>query len=80
MDTTHLAAHIDHLSVLELRLSNERARLRNARNENERALRRVWIAQTEKEISDTSALIGRMTAGDDIDAMSDDELLAALSA
>ena len=41
---------MNHLSALELRLSNERERLRNAKTEPERELRRVWIIQIEKEI------------------------------
>ena len=40
----------DHLSALQLRLSNERARLAAATREGEIDMRRVWVAQIEKEI------------------------------
>jgi hypothetical protein len=69
MDTSHLDA-------LELRLSHERQYLaRDYKNEDTRALRTVWIAQIEKEISLERAKLG---LSDAIDAMSDDELLEAL--
>ena len=42
---------INHLHALELRLSNERNRLNNAKTENERNLRNVWVKQIEKEIA-----------------------------
>lgn len=67
MDTTHLNA-------LRNRLSNERVRLANAKTESERALRRVWISQIEKEIGEEKVFIG-----DDAD-MTDEELLTALMA
>lgn len=61
-----------HLNALELRLSNERGYLANAKTEGERELRRVWIAQIEKEIAGEQAFIAKQ------DDMSDDELLAEL--
>lgn len=61
-----------HLNALQLRLSNERIRLANARNEAERKLRIVWIAQIEKEIS-------AEPKGETEMEMSDTELLAALT-
>jgi hypothetical protein len=65
-----------HLNALELRLSNERVRLANAKNETERQLRTVWIAQIEKEISaEQEHLTGIQGEAE----MSDDELLAALA-
>lgn len=39
-----------HLKALELRLSNERVRLSNARTEDEKKMRQVWVAGIEKEI------------------------------
>lgn len=42
---------MDHLSVLQLRLSNERMRLAQATNQGEIDLRTVWIKQMEKEIA-----------------------------
>lgn len=41
----------DHLNALNLRLSNERIYLQNAKNNKEKELRKVWIAQIEKEIA-----------------------------
>lgn len=63
-----------HLSALELRLSNERGYLARAKTEGERELRRVWIAQIEREIAHE-----REFHADEIE-MTDDELLAALAA
>ena len=60
-----------HLDALNLRLSNERNYLAKAKTQGERDLRKVWIAQIQKEIGAEQAFIG--------DEMSDDELLAALS-
>jgi hypothetical protein len=62
---------MDHLGALELRLSNERMRLAQAKTAKERELRKVWIAQIEKEIAKEREFIH-------ID-MSDDELLVELS-
>ncbi|WP_457928342.1 hypothetical protein [Bosea thiooxidans] len=61
-----------HLNALELRLSNERGYLARAKTEGERELRRVWIAQIEKEIAGERAFVAKQ------DDMSDDELLAEL--
>lgn len=61
-----------HLNALELRLSNERGYLAKALTEGERELRRVWIAQIEKEIACEHAFMAKQ------DEMTDDELLAEL--
>lgn len=63
-----------HLNALQLRLSNERGYLARAKTENEKALRKVWIAQIEKEI----AFEQTHTFSDSISEMTDDELLQAL--
>lgn len=68
-DTTHLAS-------LHERLCHERARLEDAKKDNEKALRAVWIAQIEKEIADEMAHLGMSV---DLPEISDDDLLAALS-
>lgn len=39
-----------HLDALQLRLSNERIHLANAKTDYERKLRSVWVRQIEKEI------------------------------
>ena len=62
----------DHLSILQVRLSNERIRLSEAKTESERQSRRVWIAQMEKEIAGEQSFLA---AGE---PMSDAELLAQL--
>jgi hypothetical protein len=69
-------AEREHLSALQLQLSNERVRLANATTAGERELRAVWVAQLEREIAGEHAFLGERI-GDD---MTDDELLAALQA
>lgn len=68
----------DHLNALELGLSNERVRLANAKTDQERALRQVWIAQTEREIQSELEFLGLTPVG--LDDMSDADLLLALEA
>lgn len=57
-----------HLNALQLRLSNERNYLANAKTTAERDLRKVWISQIEKEIGHEEPEV----------EMTDDELLAEL--
>lgn len=64
-----------HLNALQVRLSNERNYLAKAKSEGERALRKVWIAQIEKEIR----IEETHTFSDTETEMTDDELLAALA-
>ena len=68
---------MNHLEALNLRLSNERARLATAKTSYERNLRAVWVAQIEREIAGEMAFLAKV---DDLPEMSDDELLAALVA
>jgi phosphosulfolactate phosphohydrolase-like enzyme len=63
------AKRMSHLDALNLRLSNERNRLATAKTVRERDMRKVWVAQIEKEIA-FEVPEGQMT---------DDELLAALA-
>jgi hypothetical protein len=66
---------MNHLDALYLGLSNERNRLANAKSENERVIRRVWIAQIEREIeSELKFLDSKFEPIE----MSLDELLAEL--
>ena len=65
-----------HLDALQLRLSNERARLANAQNVKERELRSVWIMQIEREIAHELQTFGPVNPA--IDNLDDDGLLAAL--
>lgn len=60
-----------HLDALNLRLSNERIRLANAKTQQERELRTVWISQIEKEIGHENQFSGV--------ELSDDELLWELA-
>ena len=60
-----------HLNALQLRLSNERMRLQDAKSSAERELRAVWVKQLEKEIQGEE----KFTSAKEI---SDDELLAEL--
>mgnify|MGYP003404284030 FL=1 len=65
-----------HIDALQLRLSNERIRLNNAKSDKERELRKVWVRQIEDEIA-LERTINKM--GDLIDlGLSDDEILALL--
>jgi len=66
MDTSHLDALTRHLS-------QERVRLSLATKQGEIALRKVWIAQLEKEIEGEMAFIGY-----EAEELNDDELAAAL--
>lgn len=62
-----------HLDTLQLRLSNERMRLDAAKTEGERALRKVWVAQLEREIAGEVAFLA-----DDSTKQTDEQLLADL--
>lgn len=66
-----------HLDALELRLSHEREYLRSATRESERALRRVWIQQIEREIEGEKRFLKIRESAVPVD-LSDDELLAEL--
>ena len=65
-----------HLDALELGLSHERERLARATSLRELELRKVWVAQREREVSDERKRLG--AEGDDALNMSDAELIAAL--
>lgn len=66
-----------HLGALELALSHERERLSRASNAQERALRTVWVAGLEREVSGELAFLGITR---EPVALSDDELFNELSA
>lgn len=63
-----------HLNALEYGLHNEMIRLREAKSEGERSLRKVWVSQYEKQIADERERLG-MTAPVDCD-LTDEELMA----
>ena len=65
-----------HLDALEIRLSNERVRLANAKTAYEKTLRGVWVAGITQEIEHERKILGLS----EIETMTDDELLAELSA
>lgn len=68
-DTSHLAA-------IHERLGHERDRLKNAKTDQERELRSVWVTQIEKELADEMRLLG-MDPSVPAD-LSDDELAREL--
>lgn len=70
-DTSHLVALHDGLA-------RERERLASATTEAERALRRVWIEQREREIASELAFLGMDSAP--LPELSDDDLLRELGA
>ena len=61
---------MNHADSLNLLLSNERMRLAFAKTSGERELRAVWVKQLEKELAGETKF----------QAMTDDEILAALTA
>ena len=65
-----------HLDAILFRLSNERARLANAKTAREISFREIQVSQAEKELVSEMDLLGGKIVDND---MSDDELLAALS-
>ena len=65
-----------HLDALNLRLSHERGYLSEAKTKPERELRKVWIAQIEKEIENEKKFLG--ITNDQPIPLSDDDLLGEL--
>ena len=63
---------MDHLSALQVRLSNERIRLSQATSKGEAELRSVWVKQLEKEIQGELQFLAQHNT------MSADELLKEL--
>ena len=70
-------ADMTHLNALNVRLSNERIRLSNAKTAKEQAQRAVWVRQIEREIAGEIAFMGKV---EELPAMTDDELLTELLA
>lgn len=69
-DTSHLVALHD-------RLSRERSRLAEAKSDEERALRQVWVAQAERELEGEMKFLG-IEGSAQVAEISDDDLLAEL--
>ena len=67
-----------HLDAIDLRLWEERARLRIATKANEIALRTVWVAQIEKERTAEVKHLGIESI--ESETLSDEDLLAELLA
>jgi len=65
-----------HLEALQVRLSHERSYLAQAKTEKQRAMRRVWIAQVEKEIAGERKFLG--LGAEVVPELSDEELMAEL--
>ena len=69
-----------HLVALMTGLSRERQRLATARTEQERALRAVWVRQSEKEINAEERFLGMTETDWNEPEMSADDLMAELMA
>lgn len=69
---------LTHLNALELGLFRERQYLVREKTDAARALRRVWVAQAEREIADERKFLGLPATLDEI-LVSDDELLSELT-
>lgn len=66
---------LSHLNALELRLSHEREYLAQAKTVDECQMRKIWIAQIEREIAAEYKFLGIEPVECDL---SDDELFAEL--
>jgi hypothetical protein len=64
-----------HLDFLNLHLSNERIRLSQATTDKEKAIRKAWVKQIEKEIKGELKFLGIKECSDSI---TDDELMKEL--
>ena len=69
---------IAHLSALQTRISHERVYLAKAKTPQERDIRKVWVAQIEREIEKEKTFLGIEESADV--TMTDDELLSELAA
>jgi predicted mannosyl-3-phosphoglycerate phosphatase (HAD superfamily) len=69
-----------HLVALMTGLSRERQRLAAARTEQERALRTVWVRQSEKEVNSEERFLGMTETDWNEPEMSADDLMAELMA
>lgn len=65
-----------HLDALNVRLSHERSYLAEAKTENEKELRKVWITQIEKEIAIEKKILGIEEV--ETSSIDDEELLSEL--
>lgn len=74
------ARDTSHLVALMTGLSRERQRLATARTEQERALRAVWVRQSEKEINAEERFLGMTETDWNEPEMSADDLMAELMA
>ncbi len=69
-----------HLNALMVNLSNEKMRLANEQTGMGRQMRAVWVAQLEKEVAAERAFLGLLAEIAEAETISDDDLLAELSA
>jgi predicted mannosyl-3-phosphoglycerate phosphatase (HAD superfamily) len=74
------ARDTSHLVALMTGLSRERQRLAAARTEQERALRTVWVRQSEKEVNAEERFLGLPETDWNEPEMSADDLMAELMA
>lgn len=72
---------LTHLNALYTRLSNEKSRLAEAKTDQERRLRTVWVQQIQREIYSEYQFLGIQNEvnPDEVEMdLSDDDLLAEL--
>jgi hypothetical protein len=74
------AQDTSHLVALMTGLSHERQRLAAARTEQERALRAVWVRQSEKEINAEERFLGMTETDWNAPTMTAEEICAELMA
>ncbi len=71
-----IMADTTHLTALHVRLCSERERLKNARTKKEIELRKVYVAQIEKEIEGEMKFLGMTNAP--LPVLSDDDIMREL--
>lgn len=66
-----------HLDALNVRLSHERSYLAQAKTKKEKEIRKVWIAQLEKEIANEKKFLD-IDNVEEFEEMNDDDILNEL--
>lgn len=63
---------MDHLNAIHIRLAHEMERLALAKTDQEREMRRVWVAGIQRELKAELEFIGIQPAGAEADALLDE--------
>lgn len=71
-----MSADLSHLNALQCRLSRSRIALSEAKTDDERAMRTIWLKQCEKEIAGEMAFLGIVAT--ELPEMTVDELFNEL--